>query len=153
MTIKKTLEILINNTLFGEDILPYLLEIKLINGNDSFLKSIETLQRIGYSNNSKKELFQLCHILHKRNKYYIVHFKSLNLLDGCENLLTKDDILIQNSVALLLEQWGMIKILNADQIGEDFSSIGQFKILSHKERKNWKLIPNYIMNNKRKSIL
>ena len=74
MTIKKTLEILNNNTLFGEDILPYLLEIKLINGNDSFLKSIETLQRIGYSNNSKKELFQLCHILHKRNKYYIVHF-------------------------------------------------------------------------------
>ena len=70
MTIKKTLEILNNNTLFGEDILPYLLEIKLINGNDSFLKSIETLQRIGYSNNNKKELFQLCHILHKRNKYY-----------------------------------------------------------------------------------
>ena len=153
MTIKKTLEILNKDALFGEDILPYLLEIQLINGNDSFLKSIETLQRIGYSNNSKKELFQLCHILHKRNKYYIVHFKSLNLLDGYENLLTKDDILIQNSIALLLEQWGMIKILNTDQIGEDFSSLGQFKILSHKERKNWKLIPNYIMNNKRKSIL
>lgn len=151
MTIKKTMELLNNEILFGEDILPYLLEVKLINGNDSFLKSIETLQRIGYSNNNKKELFQLCHILHKRNKYYIVHFKFLNLLDGSENLLTKDDILIQNSIALLLEQWGMIKILNTDQIGEDFSSIGQFKILSHKERKNWKLIPNYIMNNKRKS--
>mgnify|MGYP003328624667 CR=1 FL=1 len=49
---------------------------------DDFLKIRETLSRIGVASRKEKELFQSCHILHKRGKYYIVHFKELFKLDG-----------------------------------------------------------------------
>ena len=44
---------------------------------DDFLKIRETLSRIGVASRKDNELFQSCHILHKRGKYYIVHFKEL----------------------------------------------------------------------------
>ena len=50
--------------------------------NDSFLKIKETLTRIGISSNKDKKLYQSCHILHKKGKYYVVHFKELFALDG-----------------------------------------------------------------------
>ena len=51
-----------------------LLEITL-GTPDDFLKIRETLTRIGVSSQKDKKLWQSCHILHKRGKYYIVHFK------------------------------------------------------------------------------
>ena len=44
---------------------------------DDFLKVRETLTRIGVASRKEKKLFQSCHILHKKGKYYIVHFKEL----------------------------------------------------------------------------
>ena len=49
---------------------------------DDFLKIRETLTRIGISSRKEQVLYQSCHILHKRGKYYIVHFKELFALDG-----------------------------------------------------------------------
>ena len=56
---------------------------------DNFLKVKETLTRIGAPAYAKDDptgdtriLWQSCHILHKRGKYYIVHFKEMFLLDG-----------------------------------------------------------------------
>ena len=57
-----------------------LVEIKLFEAED-FLKIKETLTRIGVSSRKDKKLYQSCHILHKRGKYYIVHFKELFALD------------------------------------------------------------------------
>ena len=51
-----------------------LLEIRLKN-EDDFLKVKETLTRIGVASRKDRTLYQSCHILHKRGKYYIVHFK------------------------------------------------------------------------------
>ena len=42
---------------------------------DDFLKVRETLTRIGVASRKERKLYQSCHILHKRGKYYIVHFK------------------------------------------------------------------------------
>ena len=42
---------------------------------DDFLKIKETLTRIGVSSRKEKKLYQSCHILHKRGKYAILHFK------------------------------------------------------------------------------
>ena len=58
-----------------------LLEVAL-KDSESFLKIKETLTRIGVSSKKEKKLYQSCHILHQRGKYYIVHFKELFLLDG-----------------------------------------------------------------------
>ena len=58
-----------------------LVEVKLAQPDD-FLKVKETLTRIGISSRRENKLYQSCHILHKRGKYYIVHFKELFSLDG-----------------------------------------------------------------------
>ena len=44
---------------------------------DDFLKVRETLTRIGVASRKERKLYQSCHILHKRGKYYIVHFKNV----------------------------------------------------------------------------
>ena len=142
---KKPIEIIENKEIFGDDIIPFLVEVKLLKGTDSFLSCIETLQRIGYTNNKTRELFQICFILHKKGKYYIIHHRLLDILDGKENFIIEKDIHIQNSIALLLEEWNMIKIINKDLIIQDIGNIRQIKILRHCERKNWKLIPLYRM--------
>ena len=49
---------------------------------DDFLKVRETLTRIGVASRKEKKLYQSCHILQKKGKYYIVHFKEFFALDG-----------------------------------------------------------------------
>ena len=59
-----------------EDIVKDLVEVTFPE-RDDFLKIRETLSRIGVASRREQELFQSCHILHKRGKYYITHFKEL----------------------------------------------------------------------------
>ena len=59
-------------------ILDTLLEVRIAEEED-FLKIKETLTRIGVASKKEKKLYQSCHILHKRGRYYIVHFKELFL--------------------------------------------------------------------------
>ena len=63
-----------------EDIVKDLVEVTFPE-RDDFLKIRETLSRIGVASRREQELFQSCHILHKRGKYYITHFKELFKLD------------------------------------------------------------------------
>ena len=49
-----------------------LVEVELGN-EEAFLKVKETLTRIGVASRKDKKLYQSCHILHKKGKYYIVH--------------------------------------------------------------------------------
>ena len=74
-----------------EEIVSGLIEIKLKSDED-FLKIRETLTRIGVSSRKENKLYQSCHILHKRGKYYIVHFKELFKLDGLPSDISDDDI-------------------------------------------------------------
>ena len=55
-----------------------LLEVTFDN-EQNFLKIKETLTRIGISSKKDNTLYQSCHILHKKGKYYIVHFKEKGL--------------------------------------------------------------------------
>ena len=64
-----------------------LLEVRL-KQEDDFLKVKETLTRIGVASRKDKTLYQSCHILHKKGKYYIVHFKELFALDGKPTFLS-----------------------------------------------------------------
>ena len=62
-----------------QDLIQDLVEITFPE-KDDFLKIRETLSRIGVASRKEKELFQSCHILHKKGKYYIVHFKNYSNL-------------------------------------------------------------------------
>ncbi len=125
-----------------------LLEVSL-NKSDDFLKIKETLTRIGVSSKKEKKLYQSCHILHKKGKYYIVHFKELFSLDGLPSDIDENDIGRRNSITKLLEDWGLLKIVNPDKANSLMVPINQFKILSHKEKTEWELCPKYHIGKKR----
>ena len=123
-----------------------MLEISLEEPDD-FLKIKETLTRIGVS--SKRDintLFQSCHILHKQGRYFIVHFKELFMLDGKPSSLTFEDLQRRNSISTLLSDWGLLNIVNPDQ-AEDKASLRHIKIISHKDKANWNLLPKYSIGN------
>lgn len=113
-----------------------------LNHEEDFLKIKETLTRIGVASKKEKTLYQSCHILHKQGKYYIVHFKELFMLDGKPSNFSDDDRLRRNTIANLLEQWGLLKVL-AGENKEYLAPISQIKILSHKEKDDWELVAKY----------
>lgn len=125
-----------------------LVEVELLE-DDDFLKIKETLTRIGISSRKEKKLYQSCHILHKRSKYYIVHFKELFALDGLPTNLTDEDIARRNTIANLLEEWELCDIVKPDTTEEPVVNIKQLKILSHKEKSEWDLCPKYHIGKKK----
>ena len=124
-----------------------LLEVTLEEPDD-FLKVKETLTRIGVASVKLNTLYQSCHILHKRGKYYIVHFKELFRMDGKETDIDETDIRRRNAIALLLESWELLKIVNKQRAEAFCVSLNQIKVIPHKEKKNWTLSPKYNIGKK-----
>ena len=110
---------------------------------DDFLKIRETLSRIGVASRREQELFQSCHILHERGKYYITHFKELFKLDGKPSNIDESDIGRRNTIVGLLEQWNLVTVLNKQQIAEPKAPLSQIKIIPFKEKSEWKLTTKY----------
>ena len=106
---------------------------------DDFLKVRETLTRIGVASRKDKTLFQSCHILHKQGKYYITHFKELFALDGKNSTLTENDIQRRNTIALLLQDWNLIDVVNTALV-ENKAPLSQIKVLPFKEKNEWNLV-------------
>ena len=120
----------------------------VLSNQDDFLKIRETLTRIGVSSRKERVLYQSCHILHKQGKYYIVHFKELFALDGKLSTITENDIQRRNAIANLLEEWGLLKIINYDIIENNMAPIHQIKIISFKEKDDWELVAKYNIGKK-----
>lgn len=125
-----------------------LVEVTL-NEKDDFLKVRETLTRIGVASKKDRILYQSCHILHKQGKYYIVHFKELFALDGKPTDISENDLSRRNAIVKLLEDWGLVAIVNKDK-AENPPPIflSQIKIISHKEKHDWDLVPKYNIGKK-----
>ena len=109
---------------------------------DDFLKVRETLTRIGVASRTENKLFQSCHILHKQGKYYIVHFKELFLLDGKHSDFSENDHQRRNRITKLLTDWGLVESVG-EMVEEEMCSMSQIKILPHKQKADWELIPKY----------
>ncbi len=125
-----------------------LVEVTL-NEQDDFLKVRETLTRIGVASKKEQTLFQSCHILHKRGQYYIVHFKELFALDGKPTDITENDLSRRNAIVKLLEDWGLVTVVRKQQIESPPPIfLSQIKILSHKEKDDWQLVPKYNIGKK-----
>jgi hypothetical protein len=121
----------------------------LIGEEEDFLKIKETLTRIGVASRKEKKIFQSCHILHKQGKYYIVHFKELFALDGKPTNFSEEDIGRRNTIALLLEEWSLIDIVNHEMCKEPKTPLSQIKILSYKEKGEWELVAKYNIGRKK----
>lgn len=114
---------------------------------DDFLKVRETLTRIGVASRKDKTLFQSCHILHKQGKYYITHFKELFALDGKNSTLTENDIQRRNTIALLLQDWNLIDVVNTSMV-ENKAPLSQIKVLPFKEKNEWNMVAKYNIGKK-----
>jgi|TARA_B100000287_G_scaffold79238_1_gene71425 hypothetical protein len=115
---------------------------------DDFLKVRETLTRIGVASRKERKLYQSCHILHKRGKYYVVHFKELFALDGKPTNITSNDIQRRNRIAKLLSDWGLIGIAREEEVA-DLAPLNQIKVLSFKDKGEWTLESKYNIGKKK----
>jgi hypothetical protein len=115
---------------------------------DDFLKVRETLSRIGVASRKEKILYQSCHILHKRGRYFILHFKQLFALDGKPTDISENDVARTNAIARLLAEWGLLSLVKPDSLIE-VAPLHQIKIITHKEKNDWQLVTKYTIGKKR----
>jgi len=125
-----------------------LVEVELAEKND-FLKVRETLTRIGVAAKNQNVLYQSCHILHKQGKYYIVHFKELFELDGKPSNMSENDVARRNTIANLMEEWGLVKLVDKNKSLQPVAPLSQIKILPHKEKADWQLVAKYNIGKKK----
>lgn len=131
------------------DLLNSLVEVKIAEEED-FLKIKETLTRIGVASRKEKKLYQSCHIFHKQGKYYIVHFKEMFAIDGKPSNFSDEDKGRRNKIIELLQDWGLLKIVEEKDIKDPLASMSQIKIINHKEKDEWTLEAKYNMGRKKK---
>jgi len=130
------------------DILDSLIEVK-IDGEESFLKIKETLTRIGVASRKENKLYQSCHIFHKQGHYYIVHFKEMFILDGKPSNFSEEDMGRRNKIAELLQDWGLLTIIDPESIKDPIAPMNQIKVLNYKEKNEWTLEAKYQIGRKR----
>ena len=114
--------------------------------SDDFLKVRETLSRIGVASRKERKLYQSCHILHKQGRYFIVHFKELFALDGKPTNISTNDIERRNTIAGLLEDWGLVTMIGNS---ETRAPLSQIKVLSFREKDDWTLETKYNIGSKK----
>ena len=131
------------------DLLGDLIEVKIAEEED-FIKIKETLTRIGVASRKEKKLYQSCHIFHKQGKYYIVHFKEMFAIDGKPSNFSEEDKGRRNKIIELIQDWGLLKVVEADSIKDPLASMSQIKIINHKEKNEWTLEAKYNMGRKKK---
>lgn len=119
--------------------------------NDMFLVVKETLSRIGLKSRKENEsvLHQSCHILSKRDRLFIVHFKELFALDGKKSTMDESDIMRRNTIAKMIESFGLVQIQNPEIIGDNYVepskaiSKGFVHLIRHRDKEKWSLVPKY----------
>lgn len=129
----------------NDDIVNTFVEVTLKNPESEadFLKVRETLSRIGIASKKEQKLFQTCHILHKKGRYYIVHFLEMFMLDGKKTNWSEEDLARRNTIAALLDEWGLLTVINKSAIEEPRAPIRKIKIVPFKEKNNWILESKY----------
>jgi hypothetical protein len=115
---------------------------------DSFLKIKETLTRIGISSRKERKLYQSCHILHKKGRYAILHFKELFILDGKQNTFTDEDRARRNTIVNLLDEWDLLELVDPKSTEDPVAPLNQIKIISFKDKNNWDLEVKYNIGKK-----
>lgn len=124
-----------------EEILENLVWVKLRKPDD-FLKIKETLTRIGVAPKDSNRLYQSCHILHKRGRYAIVHFKELLALDGKPTNFSDEDRQRRNTIVGLLAEWGLCDVEDDSKI-TDKAPLSLIKVIPFKEKDQWSLNAKY----------
>lgn len=114
----------------------------------NFLKVKETLARIGVASNKDHTLYQSCHIFHKQGHYAIVHFKEMFLIDGKQADLTEEDIARRNKIANLLDEWGLVELVDPKKTKNPEAPMNLIKVVKFDEKDKWNVVTKYSMGKK-----
>ncbi len=111
-----------------------MIEIELI-AHKNVIK--ETLERIGNKFKNEKIFIPSCYFLKEYDKFFIVHFKEMFILEGKESTYNKLDIIRLKTVVYLLNSWNLVKVKDP----YDINSISQKKIdiLPKRDKNEWKI--------------
>jgi hypothetical protein len=115
---------------------------------EQFLKVKETLSRIGLltgDNVLNQEVF----LLHKRQKYALMHGVELEVMDGDFEGVTLEDLAVRNTVAYLLESWGLIKVLDPKRIATPRVPVSKLTIVPFAKKKEFVLRPIYAIGQRK----
>jgi hypothetical protein len=124
-----------------QSVLDRMIEIETLN-EDEFLILKETLTRIGIASTYSKTLNQTCHVLHKRGRYYLTHFKLLFELDGKPSTISERDLERVKAIAVMLQTWGLVKLKNTLPEIPSFKSLGG-TVIPSSEKQRWTLVSKY----------
>jgi hypothetical protein len=72
-------------------------------------------------------------------------------LDGKHANLTVNDVQRRNRIAQLIADWGLVTIVNLDQI-QDIAPLNQIKVLAYKDKGDWILETKYNIGAKKKLV-
>jgi len=122
----------------------------VLNKPDSFLIIKETLTRVGVPNKERSRLFQTCHILCKRKRFYLVHFKELFMLDGKPSNMTVTDVARRNSIINYLVRHDFCTLRTEEtELSPHLPKNEDFTIISFEDKNKWELVPKYTIGNPR----
>jgi hypothetical protein len=122
----------------------------ILSSEEDFLKIKETLTRIGIASHKNNALYQSCHILHKKGKYYIVSFKEMFILDGKFSNFTEEDKARRNKIISLLKDWNLLKVKDESKIITPLASMSGIKVVPYEDKHKWSLIQKYPIGNMNK---
>lgn len=125
-----------------DELMDHMFEIEPLD-RDGFLKVRETLTRMGILSvkDGEKTLTQVCHVLKKRDRYFICHFKHLFLLDGKFTRTDYADIDDARlfKVVQLLSGWNLIEPIST--LETDFGA--HITVVPFREKDDYILKCNY----------
>ena len=64
-------------------------------------------------------------------------------LDGKPSNISENDIQRRNAIANLLQEWGLVTIMNPQLMIENIAPLHQIKILPYREKDDWQLVTKY----------
>ncbi|AUR97725.1 translational regulator [Vibrio phage 1.244.A._10N.261.54.C3] len=111
----------------------------------TFARVRETLTRMGIAKDNA--LTQSCYILHKRGKYYIMHYKMMRYLNGGDNTVEQRDVDITATIAGFLSNWGMVKVTKYPAV---FAPNYDLTVVKYSDINNWTLEPKCVLGQRNK---
>lgn len=70
-------------------------------------------------------------------------------LDGRTTNFDDNDKARRNRIAKLLEEWGLIKVVEAAKIEALMASMNQIKVIRYEDKDNWELVSKYSIGKKK----
>ncbi len=112
--------------------------------SEAFLMVKETLERIGVPEGNI--LWQACHILHKKGRYFILHYKQLHEIDGTLTSPINDVDLRRVSATInMLASWKLLTPL----FDQGYVENPELLVVSAADKENWDTRVKYKMGAKR----